>query len=109
MVYTYAAAEPAVCIAYAVLGKGAPLSIAADIINGFCFSSYLSLEEIKAIIYLVCIRLCISVTMAKYRSEIFPENKYLMVSNIKAWEFLYFMYQENLDIWSKRLVQYVRP
>ena len=109
MVYTYAAAEPAVCIAYAVLGKSSPLSIAADIIKGFCFSSYLSLEEIKAIIYLVCIRLCISVTMAKYRSEIFPENKYLMVSNIKAWEFLYFMYQENLDIWSKRLVQYVRP
>jgi len=71
--------------------------------------SYLSLEEIKAIIYLVCIRLCISVTMAKYRSELFPENKYLMVSNIEAWKFLYFMYQEDLDTWSKKLVQYVRP
>jgi len=47
--------------------------------------------------------------MAKYRSEIFPENKYLMVSNIEAWEFLNFMYQEDLYTWSKRLVQYVRP
>ena len=109
MVYTYVAAEPAVCIAYAVLGRGDSLSIAGDIIKGFCLTSYLSSEEIKAIIYLVCIRLCISVTMAKYRSEIFPENKYLMVSNIEAWEFLYFMYQEDLETWSKRLAQYVRP
>jgi hypothetical protein len=99
----------AVCIAYAVLGRGDSLSIAGDIIKGLCLTNYLSSEEIKAIIYLVCIRLCISVTMAKYRSEIFPENKYLMVSNIEAWEFLYFMYQEDLETWSKRLVQYVRP
>ena len=108
MVHTYVAAEPAVCIAYAVLGKEDPFTIAADVLKGFCHNNYLSNEEIKSIIYFICVRLCISVTMAKYRSQIFPENKYLMVSNIKAWEFLNFMYQEDLEAWSKRLIKYVR-
>ena len=108
MVYTYVAGEPAVCIAYAVLGKNKPFSIAGRILKGFCKTYPLLEDEINSIIYLVCIRLSISVTMAKYRSEIFPENKYLMVSNIKAWEFLYYMYEENLGDWSDRLVKYVR-
>ena len=107
-VYTYVAGEPAVCIAYAVLGKNKPFSIAGRILKGFCKTYPLLEDEINSIIYLVCIRLSISVTMAKYRSEIFPENKYLMVSNIKAWEFLYYMYEENLGDWSDRLVKYVR-
>ena len=107
MVYTFLAGEPAVCIAYAVLGKDDPFSISAEILKGFHKTYALSDDEISSIIYLTCIRLSISVTMAKYRSEIFPENKYLMVSNIQAWEFLYFMYEEDLVDWSNRLVQYV--
>tara|TARA_B100000029_G_scaffold170160_1_gene166468 strand:+ start:227 stop:1249 length:1023 start_codon:yes stop_codon:yes gene_type:complete len=108
IVHSYIVVEPAVCIAYAVLGKKNPFEIVCDILRGYCNSSQLSEVELKLAIYFVCIRLCISVTMAKYRSEIFPENEYLMVSNIKAWEFLQFMFYEDLRSWSNKVVQNVR-
>jgi Ser/Thr protein kinase RdoA (MazF antagonist) len=108
IVHSYIIVEPAVCIAYAVLGKKNPFEIVCDILRGYCNSSQLSEVELKLAIYFVCIRLCISVTMAKYRSEIFPENEYLMVSNIKAWEFLQFMFYEDLRSWSNKVVQNVR-
>ena len=108
IVYSYIVVEPAVCIAYAVLGKKNPFEIVCDILRGYCNSIQLSEVELKLAIYFVCIRLCISVTMAKFRSQIFPENEYLMVSNIKAWEFLQFMFYEDLESWSNKVVQNVR-
>ena len=108
IVRSYTVAEPAVCIAYAVLGGKNPYKIVCDILKGYCNSSQLSELEIKLVIYFVCIRLCVSVTMAKMRSQNFPENKYLMVSNIKAWEFLQFMFLEDLGSWSNKVVQDVK-
>ena len=108
IVRSYNVVEPSVCIAYAVLGKKNPFKIVCDILRGYCSSSQLSELEIKLVIYFVCIRLCVSVTMAKMRSQNFPENKYLMVSNIKAWEFLQFMFLEDLGSWSNKVVQDVR-
>ena len=108
IVHSYIVVEPAVCIAYAVLGKKNPFEIVCDILRGYCNSSQLSEVELKLAIYFVCIRLCISVTMAKFRSQIFPENEYLMVSNIKAWEFLQFMFYEDLGSWSNKVLQNVR-
>ena len=108
IVHSYIVVEPAVCIAYAVLGKKNPFEIVCDILRGYCNSSQLSELELKLAIYFVCIRLCISVTMAKFRSQIFPENEYLMVSNIKAWEFLQFMFHEDLGSWSNKVFQNVK-
>jgi len=108
MIYTYTAAEPAVAIAYAVLGKDNPLKIASEILKGYCETNFLSNVELDSIIYLTCIRLCISVTMAEYRSKLFPNNKYLMVSNLDAWEFLTTIYKENLTDWSKKIVNDVK-
>ena len=107
IVYSYIVIEPAVCIAYAVLGKKNPFEIMCDILKGYCNSNQLSDVELKLAIYFVCIRLCISVTMAKFRSQLFPENEYLMVSNIKAWEFLQFMFYEDLGSWSNKVFQNV--
>tara|TARA_Y100000591_G_scaffold143440_1_gene123231 strand:- start:196 stop:1218 length:1023 start_codon:yes stop_codon:yes gene_type:complete len=108
IVYSYIVIEPAVCIAYAVLGKNNPFEIMCDILKGYCNSNQLSDVELKLAIYFVCIRLCISVTMAKSRIQLFPENEYLMVSNIKAWEFLQFMFYEDLVSLSNKVFQNVR-
>lgn len=108
MVYSYTVAEPAVAIAYAVLGKKKMFEITGQMLKGYCSINFLSEHELKSIIYLICIRLCISVTMAEYRSNLFPDNKYLMVSNLDAWNFLTFMHKEDLDEWSNNLVHYVR-
>jgi len=108
MVYTYTAAEPAVAIAYAVLGRRNPIKIAGEILNGYCHTNFLSNDELRSIIYFTCIRLCISVIMAEYRSKLFPNNKYLMVSNVDAWEFLTAIYKENLTAWSEKMVKYAK-
>ena len=106
MVHTYTAAEPAIAIAYAVLGKDNPVKIAGEILKGYCDTSFLSNDELESIIYLACIRLCISVTMAEYRRKLFPNNKYLMVSNVDAWKFLNTMYKKNLTNWSQKMIKY---
>ena len=108
MVYTYISAEPAICIAYAVLDSSKPFEVAADILKGFESIYHLSDEEIESVIYFSCMRLCISVVMANYRANLFPNNDYLMVSSEKAWRFLDYMYAQDLIKWSRDLVKYVR-
>ena len=45
-------------------------------------------EEIEVLYYLVCMRLCATVTMAAYRKKLFPDNPYLEVTEGPAWDFL---------------------
>ena len=108
LVYTYLCAEPAICIAYAVLGSNDPFEVAANILKGFESFYHLSDEEIESVIYFSCMRLCISVIMANYRANLFPNNDYLMISNEEAWSFLEYMYTQDILKWSRDLVQYVR-
>jgi len=108
MIYTYVSAEPAICIAYAILDSNKPFEVAADILKGFESIYHLSDEEIESVIYFSCMRLCISVVMANYRANLFPNNHYLMVSSEKAWRFLDYMYAQDLIKWSRDLVKYVR-
>ena len=108
MVYTYVSAEPAICIAYAVLDSSKPFEVAADILKGFESIYHLSDEEIESVIYFSCMRLCVSVIMANYRANLFPNNDYLLVSSEKAWRFLEYMYAQDLIKWSRDLVKYVR-
>ena len=64
--------------------------------------------ELRFTIYLVCLRLSISVTMSNYRSRLFPKNTYLKVSEDRAWNFLKKMYKENLEEWGDKLLYYAK-
>ena len=107
MVYSYQAAEPAVCMAYLGLEKEDAFTPMAQVLKGYhsCFS--LNYSELKSVIYLVCIRLCISVTMSAWRMKLFPENKYLAVSQKPAWDLLRKLEKEDLENISDRLIKYV--
>ena len=107
MVYSYQAAEPAVCMAYLGLEKEDAFTPMAQILKGYhsCFS--LNNSELKSVIYLVCIRLCISVTMSAWRMKLFPENKYLAVSQKPAWDLLRKLENEDLKDWSNRLIDFI--
>jgi Ser/Thr protein kinase RdoA (MazF antagonist) len=106
MVYTYIACEPAVCMAYVALGKDEPLEPIAQVLKGFHERFPLTLLEVSALIYMVCIRLCITVTMAAYRKQLFPDNKYISVTENQAFDFLEKMKNEDLHRWSDKLVEY---
>ena len=45
-------------------------------------------EEIESLIHLVCVRACFTVVTANYRKKLFPENKYISVTEPYAWTFL---------------------
>ena len=107
MVYSYQAAEPAVCMAYLGLEKENAFTPMAQVLKGYhsCFS--LNYSELKSVIYLVCIRLCISVTMSAWRMKLFPENKYLAVSQKPAWDLLRKLEKEDLEKFADRLTEYV--
>ena len=107
MVYSYQAAEPAVCMAYLGLEKEDGFMPMAQFLKGYhsCFS--LNYSELKSVIYLVCIRLCISVTMSAWRMKLFPENKYLAVSQKPAWDLLRKLENQDLKDWSNRLMDFI--
>ena len=106
MVYTYIACEPAVCMAYVALGKNEPLESIVQVLKGFHERFPLTLLELSALIYMVCIRLSITVTMAAYRKQLFPDNKYISVTENQAFDFLEKMQNEDLHRWSDKLVEY---
>ena len=107
MVYSYQAAEPAVCMAYLGLEKEDAFTPMAQVLKGYHSSFTLNNSELKSIIYLVCIRLCISVIMSAWRMKLFPENKYLSVSQKPAWDLLRKLENEDLKDWSNRLMDFI--
>ena len=108
MVYSYQVAEPAVCMAYVALGKSESYRPMANVLKGYHSKFPLKNIELEAAIYISCIRLCISVTMAAWRTKLFPSNKYLLVSQHQAWNFLRKMRDEDLEIFSKKMVDYAQ-
>ena len=103
MGYSYQAAEPAVAMAYVALDAGDPLHSMGQVLKGYHESFQLSEKELKFAIYLVCLRLSISVTMSAYRKKLFSQNEYITVSETPAWEFLKHMRHQNLAQWSEDL------
>ncbi|HCN24664.1 MAG TPA: hypothetical protein DIS65_04780 [Candidatus Marinimicrobia bacterium] len=106
---TYIACEPAVCMAYVARGKDEPLEPIVQVLKGFQEQFPLTFLELSALIYMVCIRLCITVTMAVYRKQLFPDNKYISVTENQAFDFLEKMQNEDLTRWSDKLVEYAGP
>ena len=105
MVYTYQAAEPAVCMAYLGLEKEDAFTPMAQVLKGYHSSFTLNNSAVKSIVYLACIRLCISVTMSAWRIKLFPENKYLSVSQKPAWDLLRKLENEDLGKLTDRLTE----
>jgi 4-aminobutyrate aminotransferase-like enzyme/Ser/Thr protein kinase RdoA (MazF antagonist) len=79
-VHSYTVAEPAIAIAYAVLGKGDPLAAAASLARGYNVEYPLTDDEVSVLFGLVQLRLCVSVCMAAYQQPDRPGDPYLAVS-----------------------------
>jgi hypothetical protein len=46
--------------------------------------------------------------MATWRKNLFPNNKYLTISEKPAWKFLKKMHQEDLKEWKNKIISNVR-
>ena len=108
MGYSYQVAEPAVAMAYIALDTGDPFKSMGQVLKGYHKSFQLSEKELKFAIYLVCLRLSISVTMSAYRKKLFPQNEYITISETSALKFLRYMRYQDLTQWSKELYDLAR-
>ena len=88
MVETWTVAEPAVAIAYAILGKSDPVAAAGALLSGYDAVRPLSDAELAAAWILAAIRLCTSVCLSAHRRSAEPDNAYLLVSEAPAWKAL---------------------
>ena len=80
MVHSYTVGDLAVAIAYEILNESDPLTAAAEIVKGYCKEYPLREGEIAALFGLICLRLCMSVSLAAYQQRQRPEDAYLTIS-----------------------------
>jgi len=95
MVYSYTICELAITIAYAILGKPDPLYCATHIIRGYNSIIPLTEIELDVLFGLICMRLCISVSISAYQKNLEPENDYLKISEAPAWDMLFYLKKIN--------------
>ena len=88
MIYTNTINELAIALTYILFEKENPIETAMHVIRGY--HSVLSLQELELelLYYLICARLCISVTMSAYHKRTEPDNEYITISEKPAWELL---------------------
>ena len=80
--------EVAIAVAYAILGKGDPLSAACAVIAGFHSVFPLQESEIGLLYPLIAIRLAVSVTNSAHRKSLVADDPYITISEAPAWEAL---------------------
>ena len=80
MVHSHTVGDLAVALAYVVLDKADPMTVAAQVVAGYHKEYPLQQAEIEALHGLVIMRLCMSVSLAAHQKQQQPDNEYLKIS-----------------------------
>ncbi|MGY5860272.1 MAG: aminotransferase class III-fold pyridoxal phosphate-dependent enzyme [Candidatus Thorarchaeota archaeon] len=88
MVHSCTINELAIAIAYAILDKPDPISVAQDITAGYHAVFPISELELEILFPLICARLATSVSVSAYQKTLEPDNEYLIISEAPAWKVL---------------------
>ena len=80
--------DPAIAIAYAMLGKSNPVAAAAHVISGYHRAFPLTEAELEVVFPLALVRLAVSVSVAARRRVEEPADDYLLISEQPAWQAL---------------------
>ena len=96
MAHTFLVCELAVALTYLILEEENPQEKINMVVDGYQSVLPLRTEEIDSLIYLICMRACLTVVIANYRKKLFPDNKYISATEPKAWKFLRNMVDKNL-------------
>ena len=108
MVFSLEAVEPAVCMAYIAMNQETPFELIASLLKGYSLTKALSDKDLESVIYLMCLRMCVTINMSVFRRKLFPENDYISISEDSARNFLTNMREDDIIKWSKNLSEYVR-
>ena len=96
MAHTFLVCELAVALTYLILEEENPQGKINMVVDGYQSVLPLRTEEIDSLIYLICMRACLTVVIANYRKKLFPDNEYISVTEPNAWKFLRNMLDKDL-------------
>ena len=88
MIHSCTINELAIAIAYAILGKADPISVAQEITSGYHSVFPISELELELLFPLICARLVTSASISAYQKTLEPDNEYLVISEAPAWQVL---------------------
>lgn len=108
MTFTLKALEPAVSMAYTAISQDNPFELLGSLLKGYNSVQALSKYELEAVMYLMCLRMCVTINMSVYRKKLFPENDYISISENNARSFLRFIRDDDIHKWSNNLCEYVK-
>ena len=97
MVHSFTVLEAAVCMSYLGQNSTNYLNNMFLFLKGFRSKFKLNQEEIYSALYMVTVRLCISLSIASWRKKLFPTNKYLTISENSSWKLLKVLKHVNLS------------
>jgi len=80
--------EPAIAAAYAILHQSDPLSAAAAVLAGYHKILPLTENEIAVFFPLIAARLAVSVINSAHRKSLHPDDPYITISEVPAWQAL---------------------
>ncbi|MFL3050784.1 MAG: phosphotransferase [Candidatus Neomarinimicrobiota bacterium] len=87
-VFSWLVADLAIACTYSMLNKDIPLEYARPIVKGFNKTQPLNELEISSLFSLICLRTCMSVTIAAHQKSLYPNNPYLLISEKPAWNLI---------------------
>ncbi len=92
--YTWRIADPAILIAYSMLGFTTPMAICDAVMRGYkATAPGLSEEVQKCVFPLAALRLCTSAVIAAVQSAADPENKHLTIYQVRdSFQKLFFLH-----------------
>ena len=88
MMQTAVVAELAISAAYAMMRHPQPLDALMLMTSAYHAQYPLNEAEVAALFDLICMRLCISVTVSAIRKQQRPDDPYMVVSEAPAWQLL---------------------
>jgi ethanolamine-phosphate phospho-lyase len=88
MVHSIIISELAIGLAYIAMNKENPLEAACHTVKGYHKEFPLQENELKVLYDIVAARLGTSVCMSAYTRKLNPENEYISVSEVPAWDLL---------------------
>ncbi|MGD2136538.1 MAG: aminotransferase class III-fold pyridoxal phosphate-dependent enzyme, partial [Gemmatimonadales bacterium] len=88
MLESVTVSDPAIAVAYAMLGKSDPLTAATHVVAGYHTAFPLTEAELEVLFPLACARLAVSVCISGRRSQDKVPDAYLSISAASAWEAL---------------------
>ncbi len=96
--YTHTVFEVAIAAAYAMLEKADPITAAAHIVGGYHKVFPLTELELELLYILICMRMCVSVTLSAYHQKLEPDNEYLLTTEEPGWALLEQLIEVKLDL-----------